>query len=603
MTIRNCVPLFLLMLLTGCGIAPSGGNKGSSPITPLAVTGKVHGGQQPIAGATIQLYAVGNTALKSKATALIGSTVLTAADGSFTITGLWNCNDTATYGSDPLLYITATGGNPGLGAGQHNNAIGLLVALGPCSTLTASTYIFMNELTSVASVYALAAFMKDSTHIGAAAANMAALRGAFQTVNILVNTAQGTTPGAGVPNGETVPVNMLNTLADIVAACINTNGSGVCDTLFQAVTPAGGTMPSDTIGAVLQIAQAPARNVQTIYNTVAPAPPFQPVLAAAPADLSVAIRFTGNGISGPAGVAVDADGNVWIANASGAGVTGLTNQGASLTGPAGFSAGGTIYGAQGIAVDKSGNVWVADTLTSTLFRLTVVSGAVVSSQAITAGLSGPTGVALDKQGNAWVANFADGSVSQFSSSGTLLGNSPLTAGGTLQEPLGVAIDPAGHAWVTDAQAGVAAVFDASQNVLSGGGYTDNAMVSPAGIAFDDGGNAWIAGTGSAGVTVLKNSGMPLYGAPIQGTGLSSPAAVAIDGAGSAWITDASGSLTLVVAGTSIPFAAYGGLSSPAGVAVDASGNVWTANSGDDSVTKFVGMAAPAVVPLAARVLP
>jgi len=49
--------------------------------------------------------------------------------------------------------------------------------------------------------------------------------------------------------------------------------------------------------------------------------------------------------------------------------------------------------------------------------------------------------------------------------------------------------------------------------------------------------------------------------------------------------------------------ALGQLNAPAGVAVDASGNVWTANSGDNSVSKYVGLASPAVTPIAAAVGP
>ena len=40
-----------------------------------------------------------------------------------------------------------------------------------------------------------------------------------------------------------------------------------------------------------------------------------------------------------------------------------------------------------------------------------------------------------------------------------------------------------------------------------------------------------------------------------------------------------------------------------GIAIDASGNIWTANTGDNSVSVFVGLAAPVVTPLAANVGP
>ena len=52
-----------------------------------------------------------------------------------------------------------------------------------------------------------------------------------------------------------------------------------------------------------------------------------------------------------------------------------------------------------------------------------------------------------------------------------------------------------------------------------------------------------------------------------------------------------------------PIAGFGSLSSPTGVAVDASGSVWTTNSGSNTVSKFIGLAAPVTTPLAATVGP
>ena len=52
-----------------------------------------------------------------------------------------------------------------------------------------------------------------------------------------------------------------------------------------------------------------------------------------------------------------------------------------------------------------------------------------------------------------------------------------------------------------------------------------------------------------------------------------------------------------------PNAGYsgGGLSTPTGLAIDNSGNVWVTNTGDSSLTEFVGAAAPVVTPLATAV--
>jgi sugar lactone lactonase YvrE len=594
----------LAALLSGCGMS---GGKADAIGVPIAVptvqiSGTLHGGQQPISGGLIQLYAVGNTGPMSAATPLISQTVLTGTDGTFAITGKWNCTDNvAVYGTNPLLYIVATGGNPGLGAGGSNSLIAMMAALGPCNQLTTATFISINELTTVASVYALAPFMSDYAHVGVAASNMTGLKNAFNTVNSLVDTRSGATPGPAVVPGETIPTAMLSVIANVMSACVNTNGSGNCQTLFGATMPAGGSIATDTIGSLLQMVHAPSQNVPTEYGLISATPPFpQSAITSAPNDWTVAVNFTGGGISGPTGVAIDAAGNAWIANATGSTVTGLDNQGTRLTGANGY-AGTGIYGAQALAVDGSGNVWVADTLLSSVVKLSISSNAVQGSTKYTNGISGPAGIAIDKANHVWVANFANGTVIELGTDGSPIINGALSAGGTLQSPAGVAIDASGNAWITDNSAGIVVEFDKNQNLLSGTGYTDGAIVAPLGIATDAQGKAWVAGNGDAGVSLFAANGTA--SAQIMGGGLNLPAGVAIDGGGIAWVTNnvPGGSISQVNAATAT--GGLGSLNAPAGIAVDASGNVWTANSGDDSVTKFVGLASPVKTPLVANVGP
>jgi streptogramin lyase len=591
----------LTAVLSGCGTGSLGGG-GTTPIGGVTthISGNVHGGQQAVSGATIQLYAVGNTGDKSVATPLISSKVHSGGGGDFNITGKWDCNNAAVYGSDPLLYLVATGGNPGLSSGGPNPALALMTALGPCSGVTPSTFISVNEVTTVASVYALAPFMADYSHVGAA--NQAALKNAFTTVQSLIDSVSGLAPGPGLVAGATVPVVTLYTLADAMAACINSDGTGKCDTLFAATKPASGTTAVETIGAMLQLAHAPAGNPGAIFSLVGTDVPFQPTLPTAPTDWTLAEKFTNGGLNAPAGIAIDASGNAWVANAGGGSVTELSSQGAPLTGANGYTGGGTIFGAQGVAVDKAGNVWLSDTLLSTVVKLTVTGGVVQQSASYAAALNGPAALAVDGQNHIWVANFGDGSVTELDSNGTPMGGSPLTVGGTLQAPVGVAIDATGNAWVTDNGLGVVVEFDKNQNLVSGTGFTDGTMLAPQGIVIDAQGKAWVADNGNAAVTLLAADGTAA--APYTGGGLTLPAAIAMDGAGVAWITNnvAGGGLTQIVPGRSA-VGVLGNLNAPTGVAVDASGNVWTANSGDNSVSKFVGLASTVVTPIASTVGP
>ena len=271
----------LALLLAGCGT--HGGldftNPAPTPASP-ALSGKVYGGQQPISGATVQLYSVATTA-KGAATALISADVTTTASGTFSITGDYSCT------GNPLVYIVATGGNAGGGA---NSSISLMAALGACNNLTSSTFIIINEVTTVASVYALAPFMSGYKNVGAASTDATGIANAFQTVNSLVSTASGSAPGPGLPGNGTAPTTELFTLADILASCVNSTGSS-CTGLFSAATPSGGSAPTDTIGAALNIAAHPGNNVGALFSLAAANPPFEPALSTAPNDWTLAVKY------------------------------------------------------------------------------------------------------------------------------------------------------------------------------------------------------------------------------------------------------------------------------------------------------------------------
>lgn len=137
-------------MLTGCGNSPHPTQGGTTPSANTSYSGSVHGGLQPIVGATLQLYTVGTSADGSPSTPLLTSTVTSDSTGGFSITGLFSCTNAT------QVYIVATGGNPGLSAANPNMA--LIAAVGPCSSLTSSTYINVNEATTVAAVSALAAY-------------------------------------------------------------------------------------------------------------------------------------------------------------------------------------------------------------------------------------------------------------------------------------------------------------------------------------------------------------------------------------------------------------------------------------------------------------
>ena len=316
---------FCLLSLSLSALGCNAGSSANAPMTGPQLRGSVHGGQQPVAGATIQLYAAGTSGYGAGAVPLLSTPVLSDVNGAFSITGQYTCPS-----SSSQLYIVATGGNPGLSTPTNNTSLALMAALGPCSlhgsqyTLDPNAFISINEVTTVASVYALAGFMdQTSSQIGASATNSIGIANAFQTVSNLVNIATGqslTTTPAG--NG-TVPQAEINTLADIIAACVNSAGSGPeCAALFTAATPPGGSAPTNTLQAIFNIATHPSQQVGALYALFSPTSPFQPTLPSAPNDWTVTVHYTGHRINRTTGVSIDSLGNVWIANDPGNVVSG-----------------------------------------------------------------------------------------------------------------------------------------------------------------------------------------------------------------------------------------------------------------------------------------
>jgi hypothetical protein len=243
----------------------------------------VHGGQQPVIGSTIQLWAVADSGDPASSTPLLTQTVTTDANGSFTLTGLYTCPSPST-----LIYISATGGNPGLGSSINNPAIAEYAALGPCSNLSSATAIDMSEVTTVALAAAYASFTSHSHSPSSTYSDMVT---AFNLANSLGDNSSGQAIGPYLPPGYTVPVARLNTLANIIASCINTAGGTAgdgspCGLLFDN---AGGAATTDTMTALIQIEANPTQNVVNLFNLASPVGPFQPALNSAPSDWSIAL--------------------------------------------------------------------------------------------------------------------------------------------------------------------------------------------------------------------------------------------------------------------------------------------------------------------------
>jgi hypothetical protein len=430
------------LLLSGCGMTSSSLKTTGPTGTPIPATytGRVMGGQQPVAGVTLQLYLTGTSGYGAAATPL-GASFTTTADGNFNFPS-YTCP-----GDSRQLFLVGTGGTP-IG-GTANSNLALTVGLGACAAPASLPFINMNELTTVATVYALSGFMTGPTNIGAPTTNTLGLQNAFAAINKVVNISTGAASGPALPAGATLPINEINALGNVLQNCVNSAGGSASDSTDGLTngTPCGklfydtntGTAPTDTITAALNIAQNPGMNVAKINANQASSPAFSPYLSVntPPTDWTIAITYTGGGLSSPKAIANDASGNVWITNPGDNSVTELNNTGAAVTGGNGYTGGG-ISNPQGIAIDASGNAWVSNAGNNTI---TEITSALSSPLQITGNsLSTPEGIAIDGAGNIWVANNGSNTIGAFSNTGSPLTNQPYSGGG-LSSPTSIAINP------------------------------------------------------------------------------------------------------------------------------------------------------------------
>ena len=238
-----------------------------------------------MSGSVIRLYAVSTTGTAGTATSLLNTPgfVLTGLDGSFSISGDYSCP------ANSYVYIVASGGNPGLSVTPGNNAaIGLIAGLGACSSLSASTYLTINEITTVEFAYALSAYTASETQVGSDVTTDHGIGAAFNNISAYVNPTDGRTlPDNPNNTAVTMPQERINSLANSIAACVNSSGTGApCSTLFAAANVTGATM--DTAQAAINISHNPGTNVAAIYALGPPNAVFQPTLSAAPATWALA---------------------------------------------------------------------------------------------------------------------------------------------------------------------------------------------------------------------------------------------------------------------------------------------------------------------------
>jgi hypothetical protein len=352
----------------------------------------------------------------------------------------------------------------------------------------------------------------------------------------------------------------------------------------------------------------------------------------------------------PISVAVDATGNLFVADQLNSSIRKITPSGAvstyaGLPWALGSNDGGanvaTFYNVAGVAVDASGNVYVADSTNDLIRKIT--PSRFVSTIAGSAGVSGssdgvgrnarfflPSGIAAASDGTLYVADSWNSTIRLITpdtSVTTVAGfpspgpNDGSGGGARFANDRGVAVDAVGNVYIADTlncairkvtPAGVTTTVAGSpgQCGSANGAGTAARFSGPRGLVVDAGGNLFVADTANNMIRKITPAGVVTTVAGSTSSGSTdgigtaarfrAPGAITLDGLGNLFVADTTNSTirkiapdttVTTLAGAPFVWGAEDGTGSnahfhfPRGITVDGSGNIFVADHDNNAIRK------------------
>lgn len=434
-------------------------------------------------------------------------------------TAVYPVTPSGSYLPTPGLYLGQTDGTSTITA---SSSAGFTTISGT-TTLTVSNYIVSGTLSLLPAGNSVVLQNNGADNLtltadGSFAFNSSLVSGSTYNVTVLTQPSGGVHP-CTVVDGIGSTTTFVNSVQVVCGTAVGTlAGSGT----WGSANGTGAAASFDWPGGVAVDAAGNVYVADSYNNLIRKITPAGVVSTFAGSGQAGSTNGTGTAasFSSPWGIAIDTAGNLYVADYGGNKIRKITSAGVVST-LAGTGSSGQTDGAgttatfsspAGVAVDATGNVYVADSLNSRIRKIT--SAGVVSTLGGTTTFSVPYGVAVDTAGNVYVADTGNCDIRKITPTGvvsTLAGTGVwgyvdgIGTAAQFNQPWGVEVDTAGNVYVADTSNGrirkitplgvvstLAGSTGTGSSATIDGPALSATFARPSDIAVDTAGNLYVA---------------------------------------------------------------------------------------------------------------